>query len=105
MTALLFAVLLLAACVQPPEIIVEQAVAPPVIEEPVAPVTNPEPAPAPAPGHIWIIDASDAIITDAEAGDWSGAYDQLVRAARLTVESHNGESPADPWRYVEGGPA
>ncbi|HET6499080.1 MAG TPA: hypothetical protein VFH17_08530 [Coriobacteriia bacterium] len=104
---LLALVALVYACVQPPEIIVEAAAA----TEPEAPVVppvvepEPEPVPMPAPGHIWILDASDALLYDCEAGDWAGAYDQLVRAARLTVESHNGDFPADPWHYVEGGPA
>ena len=101
----LLAALVLAACTQPPDIIVQQAAVPeppPVVVEP---VPEPEPVPAPDPGHIWILDADDALVYDCEAGAWADAYSQLLRAVQLTIEDHNRDNPASPWHYVEGGPA
>ena len=105
MMVVALAVLLLASCVQPPEIIIEQAVAPdppPVVVES---APEPDPVPVPPPGHIWILDAADALVYDCEAGTWADAYLQLLRAVQLTVEDHNRDNPTAPWHYVEGGPA
>jgi len=95
---------LLAGCAPP--LIIEIAAEAPVPEaaDPEAPAPEPVPIPLPPAGHIWVVDALDAIVYDCEAGDWAGAYSMLLQAVKLDCEVHNRDWPLDPWHYVEGGP-
>ena len=78
-----------------------------------APEAAPEPEPAavaeapvwqPEAGHVYILDAEDAIVTDYMATD-AADYQWAVRAWGLTVDLHNCiDDPARPWYLVCGGP-
>jgi len=81
-------------------------------------VTLPEAAPDPEPaavaeapvwqpevGHVYVLDAADAIVTDYAAVD-AADYQWAVRAWGLNVEMHNiidDPRGLDPWRLVCGG--
>lgn len=90
-----------------PEPVIVQVVESPAIEvepEP-EPIPEPEPEPVwtPEVGHVYILDAADAIVSDLTPGDWEGAYADLLSAVAVTCEVHNRDYPQDPWYYVGGG--
>jgi hypothetical protein len=100
--AALFLLLALAAC--SPEIIYVYPEPEPPPEEPAAvaeaPVWQPE------VGHVYVLDAADAIVTDYAAADLAD-YRWAVTAWGLTVEQHNLiDDPLglDPWHLLCGGP-
>lgn len=88
--------LLLAACA--PEIIYMVAAPEP---EPAA-VEETVPVWTPEPWHIYVLDAAGAILYD-ELAEPEATYRLRYTCWSLTVEMHNLEAPADPWRVAGGG--
>jgi len=90
------------------------ACSPEVIYLPAEP--EPEPPPAeiaaeaedpvwvPEVGHVYVLDATDAIVADYAAVD-AADYTWAVRAWGYNGELHNLiDDPAHPWHLVAGGP-
>ncbi len=106
---LIFAVLVVfAACENPgaPTLVVVEKADPVPLPDPdpePEPEPDPEPVWTPEAGHVYIMDASEAIVTDydAEAMGWS--YSTLLSAVKTQIEIWNRDNP-DQRHVVGGGP-